>query len=156
MTRPVQAAIASHVPASYSLAVALLGPGPAAEDAVRAAVAGVSRNPVPPARAADRLLVETRQTARAWLCRSDLPEPERRQRAVASLRPRVDADNPVVTALHDLPAPERLVLQLAYIGCYTFAEIAALTEMPVATVRRLAAAGARTLMTSCGSPRTQT
>jgi RNA polymerase sigma-70 factor (ECF subfamily) len=148
VTSPVQAALASHVPASYSLAVALLGPGPAAEDAVRAAVGEVTRDRVPAARAAGRLLAQTRQTARRTLCRSERtePEPERRRRALTPLQPRPGADNAVVLAVGELPKQERLALQLAYFGCYTFAEIAALTGLPVGTVRRLVTSAARTLI----------
>jgi RNA polymerase sigma-70 factor (ECF subfamily) len=154
LTSPAQAALASHVPASYSLAVALLGPGPAAEDAVREAVAETARAPVPAARAAGRLLVETRQTARRSLCASGLTEPERRGRALTRLQPRPDLDNAVVAALGELPTDERLVLQLAYFGCYTFAEIAALTDMPIGTVRRLVTSAARTLVAASGTGRT--
>jgi RNA polymerase sigma-70 factor, ECF subfamily len=58
----------------------------------------------------------------------------------------------VRTALHELPAPQREALTLAYYGGYTQREVAALTRTPLGTVKTRMLAGMRRLHDTLGTP----
>jgi RNA polymerase sigma-70 factor (ECF subfamily) len=63
---------------------------------------------------------------------------------------RVEAHR-VRTALHGLPAAQREALALAYYGGYTQREVAALTGVPLGTVKTRMLSGMRKLRAALGS-----
>jgi DNA-directed RNA polymerase specialized sigma24 family protein len=143
-----------YITACYGLAVAMLGPGADAEQAVTVAFARVARSQTAGAALTQELLTATRRAAKEHLraARSIAGKPGT-ARAVANpgFLPHLTRwlTGDVLTVV------ERNAVLLMYFGCYTFAEVAALTQTTTADVRHTVVTAARKLIAASNDLRLQ-
>lgn len=132
-------------PVAYGLAVGIVRDAAAAEEIVCAAFvetwAGMTGSQPSSGTARSRLLAAVHRRA-AELVRSSYPRPEHRLPQADLLPDWLALERETAWGLlSQLPDPERDVIELAYFGCYTLAEIAGRLGLPAEIVSAHLSAG---------------